>query len=80
MEDVATGSAAGCVAAYLLRHGRSQPGEQIALSQGRFLGRSSTIVAAAYGEPHAIDRVEVGAEVTLVSTGTLLSLPPREQS
>lgn len=75
VEDIATGSAAGCVAAYLLRHGRAAGGEPIALSQGRFAGRPSTISIAAYGTPDAIDQVTVGGEVAAVGAGTLYALP-----
>ena len=43
VEDVATGSAAGPVGAYLYRHGRFAPHEPITLRQGRFVGRDSEI-------------------------------------
>lgn len=43
VEDVATGSAAGPVGAYLYRHGRYAPHEPITLRQGRFVGRDSEI-------------------------------------
>ena len=43
VEDVATGSAAGPVGAYLYRHGRFSPHEPITLRQGRFVGRDSEI-------------------------------------
>ena len=42
-EDVATGSAAGPVGAYLCKHGISQFDEAITVSQGRFLNRPSKI-------------------------------------
>lgn len=34
-----TGSAAGYVAAYLLRHGRAASGQPLLLQQGRYAGR-----------------------------------------
>ncbi len=43
VEDSATGSAAGPLAASLVRNGRARAGEAIALSQGRFTGRPSRI-------------------------------------
>ena len=43
VEDVATGSAAGPAAAYLYNHGFANPAQGIALSQGRFAGRPSTL-------------------------------------
>lgn len=44
-EDVATGSAAGPLCAYLVRHGLAQPEEVISIRQGRFLHRPSVIKA-----------------------------------
>jgi trans-2,3-dihydro-3-hydroxyanthranilate isomerase len=43
VEDVATGSAAGPVAAYLLSLGLADQGLPIELAQGRFANRPSTI-------------------------------------
>ncbi|HEV8690829.1 MAG TPA: PhzF family phenazine biosynthesis protein [Ideonella sp.] len=43
VEDVATGSAAGPAAAYLLAEGLAEPGALIELAQGRFTGRPSKI-------------------------------------
>src|SRR5690242_12197109 len=45
LEDVATGSAAGTVAAYRLRHGLVPAGETFILNQGRFTGRPSELRA-----------------------------------
>lgn len=42
-EDVATGSAAGPVGAYLYKHNRFSPTQEILLRQGRFVGRGSEI-------------------------------------
>ena len=75
MEDVATGSAAGCVAALLLRHGRAGDGEERFLSQGRFTGRPSRLAIIAYGSPDAVERVTVGGDVATVATGFLRHLP-----
>ncbi|WP_234316308.1 MULTISPECIES: PhzF family phenazine biosynthesis protein [unclassified Streptomyces] len=44
VEDVATGSGAGCAAAYLRRHGRTGDGEEWILRQGRFTGRPAPCV------------------------------------
>lgn len=52
MEDVATGSAAGPVGDYLIRHGICSCDEEIILSQGRFLGRPSQIHIRANSEKH----------------------------
>jgi PhzF family phenazine biosynthesis protein len=78
IEDIATGSAAGCVAAYLVRHGRADVDQPIGLSQGRFVGRPSTIVATVYGSREAIERVAVAGDVSIVATGTLRALPSAE--
>ncbi|SDZ33915.1 phenazine biosynthesis protein PhzF family [Amycolatopsis xylanica] len=78
LEDVATGSAAGCVAAYLLRHGRASHGVELSLAQGRFVGRPSRIAITAYGKPELVERVTVGGDVTVVGTGRLLTLPAGE--
>ncbi|MEV1246387.1 PhzF family phenazine biosynthesis protein [Nonomuraea sp. NPDC050022] len=75
LEDVATGSAAGCVAAYLMRHGRARDGQELSLAQGRFTGRPSRIAITAYGRPDAVERVTVGGGVAMVATGTLRALP-----
>lgn len=85
LEDVATGSGAGCVGAYLLRHGRVRDGEEFPLKQGRFVNRPSTIAITAYGArgqgPLAdVERVTVGGAVSAVGTGSLLVLPSEEQS
>jgi len=65
VEDVATGSAAGVVGAYLLRNGRAVAGERIALRQGHFLGRPS-VLNIVPGE-----RIEVAGPVTLLARGAL---------
>ncbi|MEO3828015.1 PhzF family phenazine biosynthesis protein [Actinomadura sp. B10D3] len=75
IEDVATGSAAGCVAAYLLHHGRAEDGVQTPLAQGRRTGRPSTITITAYGPPERPVRVTVGGGVAVVGTGRLHALP-----
>lgn len=75
MEDVATGSGAGTVAAYLVRHRRFPPGAPFALHQGRFVGRPSEITLMASGTPAEIASVVVGGPVARVATGTLNALP-----
>jgi trans-2,3-dihydro-3-hydroxyanthranilate isomerase len=75
LEDIATGSAAGCVAAYLMCHGRAGDGQELSLAQGRFTGRPSKIAITAYGTPDAVRRVTVGGGVSMVGTATLHALP-----
>jgi PhzF family phenazine biosynthesis protein len=74
VEDVATGSGAGCVAAYLRRHGRIGDGRPVTLRQGRFLGRPSEITIRAHGEG-TDQSVTVGGTVSLVGEGRLDVLP-----
>lgn len=75
LEDAATGSAASCVAAYRLRHRQAAPGETVALSQGRHMGRPSLLNVAAIGTPDDVVRVEVGGGVAFVGRGVLEALP-----
>jgi trans-2,3-dihydro-3-hydroxyanthranilate isomerase len=42
-EDVATGSAAGPLCAYLVRNGFAKPDQVINISQGKYIGRPSII-------------------------------------
>ncbi|PWK64192.1 PhzF family phenazine biosynthesis protein [Streptomyces sp. CG 926] len=75
LEDVATGSGAGCAAAYLRSHGRIGAGERSPLRQGRFTGRPSTMTVSADGHGRDIRPVRVGGGVALVGEGHLRELP-----
>jgi trans-2,3-dihydro-3-hydroxyanthranilate isomerase len=75
VEDVATGSGAGTVAAYLLKHGRARTGETWVLRQGRFVGRPSAIHVTAIGDGAKVRSVLVGGDVAIVGQGRLASLP-----
>lgn len=75
MEDVATGSAAGTVGAYRLRHGLARGGELFMLNQGRFTGRPSILRVQPEGTPEAVQTVKVGGDVVLVGRGVLEVLP-----
>jgi len=69
-EDPATGSGAGCLAAYLLRHRCLGPkGVETRVGQGHEIGRPSLLHLRAQGENGAI-RVEVGGRVYEVARGT----------
>jgi trans-2,3-dihydro-3-hydroxyanthranilate isomerase len=66
-EDVATGSAAGPTAAYLVSHGLRSATESFQVHQGRFVGRPSRIDVR-----HADDgSVLVGGSVAPFSSGTI---------
>jgi trans-2,3-dihydro-3-hydroxyanthranilate isomerase len=79
VEDVATGSGAGCVAAYLRRYDRLGDGVAATLYQGRFTGRPSEMTIRAHGVGPNIHSVEVGGEVALVGQGCLDALPDGSQ-
>jgi trans-2,3-dihydro-3-hydroxyanthranilate isomerase len=74
-EDIATGSAAGTVGAYLARAGRAALNQPFILNQGRFTGRPSQILVEPRGSAGDIARILVGGQVALVAKGTLRSLP-----
>ncbi|MEU9303412.1 PhzF family phenazine biosynthesis protein [Streptomyces sp. NPDC048269] len=76
LEDVATGSGAGCAAAHLRRHGRIGSGERSVLRQGRFTGRPSEMTVSAEGDGQDIRSVCVGGGVAFVAEGHLHELPP----
>jgi trans-2,3-dihydro-3-hydroxyanthranilate isomerase len=67
VEDVATGSAAGPAAAYLVTRGLAEQGIPIELAQGRFAGRASKLTAVQDGDGNIL----VSGEVWPVSHGTL---------
>ncbi|MER6425364.1 PhzF family phenazine biosynthesis protein [Streptomyces sp. NPDC001137] len=75
LEDVATGSGAGCAAAYLRRHNRIGDGQTVTLHQGRLTGRASQMAISAHGEGQDIHSVTVGGEVAFVAEGHLRELP-----
>ncbi|MET9480422.1 PhzF family phenazine biosynthesis protein [Streptomyces sp. NPDC006638] len=76
LEDVATGSAAGCVGAFLAKHGLVPPDAEFTLAQGRFAGRPSLMRVTPQGSADALANVRVGGEVALVAAGRLDRLPP----
>lgn len=71
-EDPACGSAAGPLAAHLVRYGRVEPSIQITLSQGASVGRPSTLYARAHGRADQITSIEVGGGVCLIGGGELV--------
>jgi trans-2,3-dihydro-3-hydroxyanthranilate isomerase len=75
VEDVATGSAAGTVGAYLARAGRAALNQPFVLHQGRFTGRPSQILVEPRGNNGEVETVLVGGHVAMVAAGTLRSLP-----
>lgn len=80
VEDVATGSAAGPVGAYLAKHGRLRSNETLALNQGRFAGRPSALFVRTSGSGSRIDNVTVSGNVFIIGTGSLHVLPESDRS
>ncbi len=71
VEDIATGSAAGPVAAYLCKHRRWVVGQELTIRQGQFVGRPSVLRATVVGstDPDSYQGVEVKGRVNMVATG-----------
>ena len=67
VEDVATGSAAGPAAAFLMAHGLAGPEQEIVISQGRFLGWPSVIAVT----PGRGGDLWVGGPVAPVARGVV---------
>jgi len=71
-EDPATGSAAGCCAAWLVRHGLAAPGERVVIEQGLEISRPSRIVVRAGRDGDRVADVRVGGHVVDVARGELV--------
>jgi PhzF family phenazine biosynthesis protein len=70
VEDIATGSAAGPVGAYLVRAGLERSGVDVLLHQGRFVGRPSRLRVRADQAGSDITSVQVTGEVRMIASGT----------
>ena len=68
VEDVATGSAAGPVGAYLYKHKICDPAEPILLNQGRFVGRPSKITVCAH---QTSGEIYVAGDVKIIVKGEI---------
>jgi trans-2,3-dihydro-3-hydroxyanthranilate isomerase len=73
LEDPATGSAAGPLGCYVVKHGlvNGADAQRIVISQGVAMGRPSRIHVAITGTAAAITTVKVGGEAVLVGEGSL---------
>lgn len=71
LEDIATGSAAGVVAAFLVRYGFAQPNERILLHQGDFVDRPSILQVTVDGTPAGITQVRLAGPATVIGDGSL---------
>lgn len=70
-EDPATGSAAGCAIAYLVKGGAVPSGHTIHLRQGVEIGRPSDIFLSARNESSKVQDVRVAGSTVLVANGRL---------
>ena len=68
-EDPATGSAAGCAAAWMVAHGIAQPEERVLIEQGVEMKRPSRIFVRAAREDDRVVNVRVGGNVVEVLRG-----------
>ncbi len=68
-EDPATGSAAGCATAYLVRHGYAPSGRPMVIEQGVEMGRPSRIETRAVLLGGSERYVRVGGSTVLVAEG-----------
>jgi len=59
-EDPATGSAAGCAAAWMVAHGVAQPDERVLIEQGVEMKRPSRIFVRASNSDNRVVNVRVG--------------------
>lgn len=71
LEDVATGSAAGTIAAFMRSLELIPPGTPVILHQGRFTGRPSQLIIEASGSGGRINNVAVGGIVRAAKSGVL---------
>jgi len=65
-EDPATGSAAGCAAAWMVAHGVARPDERVLIEQGVEMKRRSRIFVRASKDAYRVVNVRVGGNVVEV--------------
>jgi trans-2,3-dihydro-3-hydroxyanthranilate isomerase len=70
-EDPATGSASGCAAAWMVRHGLAKPDEQVMILQGVEMKRPSRIFVRASLDGTRVHNVRVGGHCVEVMLGEL---------
>jgi len=71
-EDPATGSAAGCTAAWMVAHGVAQAEEQVLIEQGAEMQRPSRIFVRAARRDNRVVNVRVGGNAVEVLRGEVL--------
>ncbi|MGA8153618.1 MAG: PhzF family phenazine biosynthesis protein [Terriglobales bacterium] len=70
-EDPATGSAAGCAAAWMVAHGVAQPDERVLIEQGIEMLRPSRIFVQAGRKDDRVVNVRVGGNVVETARGEI---------
>jgi trans-2,3-dihydro-3-hydroxyanthranilate isomerase len=70
-EDPATGSAAGCAASWMARHGIANSDEQFLIRQGVECGRPSELHVRATREADSVTNVRVGGYAVEILRGTI---------
>jgi len=70
-EDPATGSAAGCCAAWMVAHGVASPDEQVLIEQGLEMHRPSSIFVRASKRDNQVINVRVGGNCVEVLRGEI---------
>lgn len=68
-EDIATGSAAGPVGAYLYQYNRDTIGQKIILKQGRFMNRESKIHIELEIKNSSISNIIVSGKIQMIAKG-----------
>jgi trans-2,3-dihydro-3-hydroxyanthranilate isomerase len=68
-EDPATGSAAGCTAAWMTQHGLARPDEPVLIEQGTEIHRPSQIFVRAGRQNGVVANVRVGGHAVQVMEG-----------
>lgn len=68
-EDPATGSAAGCAIAWMVRHGWAESGREVTLRQGVEIGRPSRLVTRAVRQGEGVSSITVSGRTILVADG-----------
>jgi trans-2,3-dihydro-3-hydroxyanthranilate isomerase len=70
-EDPATGSAAGCTAAWMAKHGVAKSDERVLIEQGIEMNRPSRIFVRAERKGDEVVNVRVGGQSVEVARGEL---------
>jgi trans-2,3-dihydro-3-hydroxyanthranilate isomerase len=70
-EDPATGSAAGCAIAWMVRHGWAASEQEVVLRQGIEMGRPSRLVTRAVRQGETVNSITVSGRTILVARGSL---------